>query len=154
MFTVHKFVLCFVITMKLLSTQFSHFQTQLLVPLLLNRCHTMALTPTGHLAYAPFFTPCFTPTPSYIVILPATSLATDSVHNLQLNRLILNLCVKLGILKYGFACVIEVLAVLPGILFVCIFVFCWLSSGNTRQVFDFVFIRSLEPSYTPRDLLH
>jgi hypothetical protein len=110
MFTVHKFVLCFVFTMKLLSTQFSHFQTQSLVLLLLNRCHTMALMPTGHLAYVPFFAPCFTPTPTYTVILPATSLATDLVHNLQLNRLILNLCVKLGILKYWCACVIEALA--------------------------------------------
>jgi hypothetical protein len=74
MFIVHTFVLCFVFTMKLFSTQFSHFQTQLLVPLLLNRCHTMALMPTGHLAYnVPFFSPYFMPTPTYTVILPAAS---------------------------------------------------------------------------------
>ena len=74
MFTVHTFVLCFVFTMKLLSTQFTQFQAQSLVPLLLNRCHTMALMPTGHLAYnIPFFSPYFTPTPTYTVIISATS---------------------------------------------------------------------------------
>jgi len=74
MFTVHTFVLCFVFTMKLPSTQFSHFQTQSLVPLLLKRCHTKALMSTGHMAYnVPFFFPSFTPTPTYTVILPAAS---------------------------------------------------------------------------------
>jgi len=52
----------------------SHFQTQSLVPLLLNRCHTMALMPTGHLAQnVPFFLPLPYPTPTYTVILPAAS---------------------------------------------------------------------------------
>jgi hypothetical protein len=105
MFTVHTFVLCFVFTMKLFSTKFSHFQTQSLVPLLLNRCHTMALMPTGHLAYnAAFFSPYFTPHQ------PTLSYYLPPVHSVQSNRLFLNVCVGLGILKYGFACVIEILA--------------------------------------------
>jgi len=74
MFTAHTFVLCFVFTVKLFSIQCSQFQTQSLVPVLLNRCHTMALMPTGHLAHnVPFFSPYFNPTPTYTVILPAAS---------------------------------------------------------------------------------
>ena len=43
---------------------------------------------------------------------------------------------------------------LYGILFLCISVLCRLSSGYPRQVFYFVFIKSLEPSYVPCDVLH
>ena len=43
---------------------------------------------------------------------------------------------------------------LYSILFLCSSVFCWLSSGYPRQVLYFVFIKSLEPSYVPCDVLH
>jgi hypothetical protein len=93
--------------------------------------------------FSPLTLPPHQPTLSYY-LLPG--------HSLQLNRLFLNLCVGLGILKYGFACVIEVLA---GIVQYFVFMyFCLLSSGYPRQVFYFVFLKSFEPSYVPCDVLH
>jgi hypothetical protein len=82
-----------------------HFQAQSLVPLCSRDAIQWHSCPLAIWLITFTFSP-LTLTPHQ----PTVSYYLLPVHSLQLNRLFLNLCVGLGILKYGFACVIEVLA--------------------------------------------